>query len=92
MPSRSPGPVAGAAQYPAQAGNRLGVDVLMRGSFEVFGLRSDSGGDRAIVVLHDRADRLQQRDYGMPLDVMTHRMLEDLAQCVAVMVVEVHRL
>ena len=55
----SPGPVAGAAQYPAQAGNRLGVDVLMRGSFEVFGLRSDSGGDGAIVVLHDRADRLQ---------------------------------
>ena len=55
----SPGPVAGTAQYPAQAGNRLGVDVLMRGSFEVFGLRSDSGGDRAIVVLHDRADRLQ---------------------------------
>jgi hypothetical protein len=44
------------------------------------------------VVLYDRADRLQQRDYGMPLDVMTHRMLEDLAQCVAVMVVEVHRL
>src|SRR6266849_10176561 len=49
-----PGSVAGAAQYPAQVDNRLGVDVLMRGRFEEFGLRSDSSGDRAIVVLHDR--------------------------------------
>jgi hypothetical protein len=28
----------------------------------------------------------------LPLDVVAHRMLEDLAQRVAVMVVEVHRL
>jgi hypothetical protein len=43
-------------------------------------------------VLHDRADRLQQRDHGTPLDVTARRMLKDLAQCVAVIIVEVHRL
>jgi hypothetical protein len=54
--------------------------------------RRRSNGDLAIVVLHDRADRLQQRDHGMPLDVMAHGMLEELAQHGAVMVAEVHRL
>jgi hypothetical protein len=86
------GSVAGTGQHPAQIDNRLGVDVLIRGHLEEFGLRPDSNGNHAIAVRHDRADRLQQRDHGMPFDVVAHGMLEDLAQRVAVMVVEVHRL
>jgi hypothetical protein len=44
------------------------------------------------VVVLDRADCFQQRDNGMPLDVVAHGMLEDLAQRVAVMVAQVGRL
>jgi hypothetical protein len=64
----------------------------MREDVEELGPRPDSHGNHAIVVFRDRADRLQQRDHGMPLDVVAHGMLEDLAQRVAVMVVEVRRL
>src|ERR1022692_3738372 len=86
------GSVSGTVQHPAQVDHRLGVDVLMRGGLEEFGPRPDSNCDHAIAVLHDRADRRQQRDHGMPLDVVAHGMLEDLAQRVAVVVVEVHGL
>ena len=34
----------------------------------------------------------RQGDHGMPLDVVAHGMLEDLAQRVAVMIAEMHRL
>jgi hypothetical protein len=34
-------------------------------------------------------DRLQQRNHGTPLDIVTGRMLTDLAQGVALMVVKV---
>src|SRR6266851_4612317 len=86
------GSVTGIAQHPAQVDNRLGVDVLMRRDVKEFGPGPDSNGNHAVAVLHDRADRLQQGDNGVPLDVVAHGMLEDLAQRVAVMIVEVRRL
>src|ERR1039457_6439887 len=88
----SVGSVTGAGQHPAQVDNRLGVDVLVRGAVEIFGRRSEGDGNAPVVVILNRANCLQQRDNGMPLDVVTHGMLEDLAQRVAVMVAQVGRL
>src|SRR5260370_7055982 len=71
------GSVAGTAQHPAQVDNRLGVDVLMRGDVEEFALRPDANGNHAIAVLHDRADRLQLRDHGVPPPVVVRRNPEN---------------
>jgi hypothetical protein len=43
----------------------------------------------AVVMDGDRGDRLQQRRHRVPLDVVAHWVLEDLAQRVPVVVVEV---
>src|SRR5258707_15211582 len=49
----------------------------------------DGHGNLAAVLILGRADCLQQRQHGTPLDVVARRMLEDLAQRVALMVTEV---
>src|SRR5271166_2190980 len=87
----SVGSVAGSAQHPAQVNNRLDVDVLTGGRIEEFGLRPESHFKLAGVLLYDRANRLQQRHHGTPVDVMAHGMLEELAQRVAVVVAQVRR-
>src|ERR1022692_236088 len=86
------GSVSGATQHPAEVDNCLDIDVLMRRDVEEFGSGPDCDGNHPIALLHDRADGLQQGDHGMPLDVVAHGMLEDLAQRIAVMIVEMHRL
>ena len=81
--------VAGLAQQAAQVDHHLLVDVLALGMGEERALRPDPDGHLAIVVDVDRADRVQQRGHRVPLDVVADRVLEDLAQRVAVAVVEV---
>jgi hypothetical protein len=41
------------------------------------------------VIYRNRADHFKQRRHRVPLDVVTHGVLEDLAQRVPVMVVKV---
>jgi hypothetical protein len=45
----------------------------------------------AVVTRLDCSHGFQQRHYGLPLDVVAGRMLKDLQERVAVMVVEVRR-
>src|SRR5580704_1637965 len=81
--------VAGLAQQPTQVDHHLLVDVLALGMGEERALRPDPDGHLAVVMYVDRADRVQQRGHRVPLDVVADRVLEDLAQRVAVAVVEV---
>ena len=79
--------VARLAQHPAQVDHRLLADVLAGGRFEDCTLGPDPDGHLAVVVDLDRADRLKQRGHRVPLDVVAHRVGEDLPQRVPVVVV-----
>ena len=65
---------------------------LCFGQREDLGLTADTDHVFAIVARLDGSYGLQQGHHRPPLDVVTGRMLEDLQQRVAVMVVEVHGL
>src|SRR5580658_5019577 len=79
------------AQHPAQVDHHLLVDVLADRWFEDLALGPDLDGHLAVVVDIDRADGLQQRGHRVPLDVVAHRVLEDLPQRIPVAVVKVWR-
>src|SRR4029453_7498904 len=79
----------GGGEHVARVDDGIRVDVLVGRDIEEPGLGSDGNCDLAIAVLLDRADRLQQRNDGAPLDVMARRVSKDLAQCVPLMAVEV---
>ena len=63
---------------------------LVRGHIEDPGIGSDGDRDLAVVVLDDRADRPEQRERVVPLDVVARRMLKDLLQRGAVVAGEMH--
>src|SRR5690242_4659439 len=80
--------VACAAQHLAQVRHHLVIDVLAVGWVEEFPGRTDRHGDLAVVAYGDCSDGLQQRQHRPPFDVMTNRVPEDLAQRIAVPVVQ----
>jgi hypothetical protein len=84
----SGGGVAGRGEHAAQVDDHLSVDVLADRMVEDLALGANGDGDLAAVD-GDSADRVEQRGYRVPLDVVAHGVLEDLAQRVPVVVVEV---
>jgi hypothetical protein len=52
-------------------------------------MRPDFHRDCAVVVLGHGADRIQQGQHRVPFDVVALRLLEQLAECVAVVVIQV---
>src|ERR1700729_3841188 len=82
-------PESGGAQQMAQVDDGLDVQVLLARRVEELGLRPHRDGDLAVVLLGPRADVIEQRPHGPPLDVVARGVLEDLAECVPVVVVEV---
>src|SRR5204862_8239670 len=84
----SGGGVAGGGEHAAQVDDHLGVDVLAGRMVEDLALGADLDGDLAAVD-GDRADRVEQRGHRMPFDVVANGVLEDLAQRVPVVIVEV---
>src|SRR5262249_58711676 len=80
--------VTGAAQHPAQVRDHLRVDVLAGGRVEELPLWPDRDVDLAVMPHCDGADGLQQRQHRPPFDVVAYRVPEDLAQRIAVPVVQ----
>src|SRR5262249_56102279 len=83
------GGVTGGVEHAAQVRDHLRVDVLAGGRVEELPFWPDRDIDLAIVPHGDRADGFQQRQHGPPFDVVTYRVPEDLAQRIAVPVVQV---
>src|SRR5882724_9218862 len=88
MRAGSGGGVAGRGEHVTEVDDHLGVDVLAGWMVEDLALGADRDGDLAAVD-GDRADRVEQRGHRVPFDVVAHGVLEDLAQRVPVVIVEV---
>jgi hypothetical protein len=84
-------PVAGVAQHPAQVHDHLLVDVLVPRRIEELLLAPEIDLHLPVMAHRDRADVFEQRQHRPPLDVVAGGVPEDLAQRVAVTVVEVFR-
>jgi len=83
--------VACRPEHAAQVDNLLFVDVLVLRLVEDLRLAADRDLEPAIVSLVDLTDVLQQGQDSVPLHVVAGRMLKDLRDGVAVLVVEVCR-
>jgi hypothetical protein len=79
-------------QHPAQIDHLLDVDVLVLGTGENLGLCADVNKVFAVVALFDGPYGFQQRQYCVPLDVVTRGMLKDLQERVTVTAVKVPRI
>src|SRR5215475_2378072 len=81
--------VARRTKEAAQVDHGVGVDVLVLGDVEEASCRSDADLDLVVTVWLDRADRFEQRNDGVPLNVVARGVLENLVQGVAVVAAEV---
>jgi hypothetical protein len=80
---------ASGGEHAAQVDNGLGVDVLALRLLEERLLGSDGHVELAVVAGRDGADGLKQRDDRVPLDVVAHRVVEDLPKGIAVTAAQV---
>ena len=82
--------VSSRGQQAAQGEDLLDVDVLVLPTAEERGLGTDVNRVLAVMAEFDRSDGFEQRQHGVPLDVVARRVLEDLEEGLTVMgIVEV---
>src|SRR4029453_17350670 len=84
------GTISSRGQQVAYGQDLLDVDVLVLRTAEERGLGTDVNRVLAVMAELDRSDGFEQRQHGVPLDVVARRMLEDLEERLTVMgIVEV---
>src|SRR6478672_10116218 len=80
----------GVPEHPPEVDEYLDVDVLPVRTVEDLRLRAERHSIPAVRLFDDVADRLEQGQHLVPLDVAARRAFEDLLERVAVAVAQLH--